>query len=81
MFSYFVVQVNGKNLTLCWPASLQDFCCTDLSNGANKKTSTYGIFNGMVKSDPLSPATRTGYSFNGRQIDCSKREWMLSAHL
>lgn len=64
------LQVNGKNLTLCWPASLQDLCCTDLSNGANKKTSTYGIFNGMVKSDPLSPATRTGYSFNGRQIDC-----------
>ncbi|KAM8762935.1 adhesion G-protein coupled receptor G1 isoform 1-T2 [Acanthopagrus schlegelii] len=64
------LEVKGMNLTLCWPASLQGSCCTDLSNDANKNTARYGISNGKVKNDSLSIDTLTGYSFRGDSINC-----------
>ncbi|XP_073320070.1 uncharacterized protein [Pagrus major] len=66
------LQVGGQNLTLCWPASLQGSCCTDLANGANKPKALYGIINAMVKTDMLSHDIRTGYIFNGSPINCSE---------
>lgn len=77
--SYFVVQLGGKTLTLCLPASLQGFCCTDLSHGPNTPEAPYGIINGMVKDDFITNKILTAYTFNGTSINCSKGEWMLCA--
>ncbi|XP_041799382.1 adhesion G-protein coupled receptor G5-like [Chelmon rostratus] len=64
------LQIKGKNITLCWPASLQHSCCTDLSHGSNTPTAPYGIFNGTVKSDPITDKIQTAYYFHGMSIDC-----------
>lgn len=68
------LQFGGKNLTLCWPGSVQGSCCTDLSYGANGPEGDYGIINGSIKNDPLADKTRTIYRFNGSSTDCSKGE-------
>ncbi|XP_063737949.1 adhesion G-protein coupled receptor G1 isoform X2 [Eleginops maclovinus] len=65
------LQVGGKNLTLCWPASLKGkTCCTDLSNGANAEEAPYGIKDGTVKTDLISSKTRTHYNFTAQPINC-----------
>ncbi|XP_029318361.1 adhesion G-protein coupled receptor G5-like [Cottoperca gobio] len=64
------LQVGGKNLTLCWPASLQGRCCTDLSDDLIAPEAAYGIKNGMVKTDLITPNIRTAYRFKGQHIDC-----------
>nr|XP_046254369.1 adhesion G-protein coupled receptor G1 [Scatophagus argus]XP_046254449.1 adhesion G-protein coupled receptor G1 [Scatophagus argus] len=64
------LQVREKNLTLCWPASLQDSCCTDLSNGPNTPEAPYGIKNGMVKRDIINDKIMTAYKFRGTPISC-----------
>lgn len=64
------LQVGGKNLTLCWPASMHGSCCTDLSDGAKAPKASYGIADGAVKDDIITNEIRTGYMFSGGSIDC-----------
>ncbi|XP_074516580.1 adhesion G-protein coupled receptor G1 [Sebastes fasciatus] len=64
------LEVGGKNLTLCWPASMHGSCCTDLSCGANAPEASYGIVNGAVKDDLYTDKTLTAYTFNGESMDC-----------
>ncbi|TMS12785.1 Adhesion G-protein coupled receptor G6 [Larimichthys crocea] len=66
------LQVAGKNLTLCWPASIQGSCCTDLSHGSNTPNASYGIFGGSVRNDKLSDKIMTTYNFSGESTDCKK---------
>ncbi|TKS69701.1 G-protein coupled receptor G6 [Collichthys lucidus] len=66
------LQVAGKNLTLCWPASIRGSCCTDLAHGNNTPYASYGIFNGSVRNDQLSDKIMTAYKFNGEHTDCKK---------
>ncbi|XP_038557643.1 adhesion G-protein coupled receptor G1 isoform X1 [Micropterus salmoides] len=64
------LEIRGNNLTLCWPASLQGSCCTDLSHGANTPEAPYGITNGMIKNDVITDKVLTAYTFNGSSTDC-----------
>lgn len=73
-FVLFMLQYGGKNLTLCWPASLQGSCCTDLSHGSNGPNGTYGIVNGMVKTDLITHTTLLAYHFRGSPTECSKEK-------
>ncbi|XP_076592087.1 adhesion G-protein coupled receptor G1 isoform X2 [Chaetodon auriga] len=66
------LQIKGKNITLCWPASLQKLCCTDLSHGANKPEALHGIKNGSVNNDTITDKIRTAYEFKGGMTDCKK---------
>ncbi|XP_042340256.1 adhesion G-protein coupled receptor G5-like [Plectropomus leopardus] len=63
-------EVGGKNLTLCWPASVQGSCCTDLSDGPNTSEAAYGIMNAIVKNDFVTSKIRTAYKFDAHSIDC-----------
>ncbi|XP_069029488.1 adhesion G-protein coupled receptor G5-like [Embiotoca jacksoni] len=64
------LQIGGKNLTLCWPASLQDSCCTDLSYGPKTPVVQYGIGKGRVWTDNLSTEVHSSYMFGGQSINC-----------
>ncbi|TNN77128.1 Adhesion G-protein coupled receptor G5 [Liparis tanakae] len=64
------LQVGGKNLTLCWPASPQGSCCTDLSHGLNTPEAPYGIANGRIKNDDITDRIMIAYKFSGDTIDC-----------
>lgn len=75
------VEVNGQNHTLCWPSGLQGNCCTDLSQGSNKGTSTYGILNATQRDDIISYKTHPAYEFFGEIINCSKQAFRLSVKL
>ncbi|KAM9408849.1 adhesion G-protein coupled receptor G1 isoform 2-T2 [Pholidichthys leucotaenia] len=66
------LEVAGKNLILCWPGTLRELCCTDLSPGTNTAEVKYGIFNGRVKNDPLSSKIHTAYNFDGRYTNCKE---------
>ncbi|XP_041831541.1 adhesion G-protein coupled receptor G1 isoform X2 [Melanotaenia boesemani] len=66
------LEVGGKNLTLCWPASPKDSCCTDLSNGPNADEAKYGIVNGKIKNDTVTDKTLTAYNFTGQSTDYDK---------
>ncbi|XP_027137161.1 adhesion G-protein coupled receptor G5-like [Larimichthys crocea] len=66
------LQVAGKNLTLCWPASIQGSCCTDLSHGSTTPYASYGIFGGSVRNDMLSDKIMTAFEFSGESTDCKK---------
>ncbi|XP_034041378.1 adhesion G-protein coupled receptor G5-like [Thalassophryne amazonica] len=66
------VQFGGKNHTLCWPAGLQDSCCTDLSQGPNRPEAPYGIFRGKVNGDIINTETMTAYKFSGMSINCKQ---------
>ncbi|XP_070826641.1 adhesion G-protein coupled receptor G5-like [Chaetodon trifascialis] len=66
------LQIKGKNITLCWPASLQTSCCTDLSQGPNKPEARHGIRNGTINNDAITDKIRTAYEFKGQMIDCKK---------
>ncbi|KAM7406546.1 hypothetical protein PAMP_000920 [Pampus punctatissimus] len=70
------LQVGGQNLTLCWPTSLPDSCCNDLSNGPNFNHTLYGIANGKVKNDGLTDKTLGAYKFTGTSDSCSKEGLM-----
>ncbi|KAF3833139.1 hypothetical protein F7725_026804 [Dissostichus mawsoni] len=71
LLDHLKLQVGGKNLTLCYPASLKgSSCCTDLSDGPNADQASYGIKNGTVKTDFISSKTRTHYSFAAQPINC-----------
>ncbi|KAI4830862.1 hypothetical protein KUCAC02_002466 [Chaenocephalus aceratus] len=71
LLDHLMLQVGGKNLTLCYPASLKgSSCCTDLSDGPNADQAPYGIKNGIVKTDFISSKTRTHYNFTAQPINC-----------
>lgn len=76
-FVFFSLQFGGNNLTLCWPASLQGSCCTDLSHGSNGPNGTYGIVNGMVKDDLVTHTTLLAYHFSGSPTECSRGKSVL----
>lgn len=69
---FFLLQFGGKNLTLCWPASLRGNCCTDLSHDSNGPEGEYGIVNGRVKDDLVTDKILLTYYFKAGPTDCSK---------
>lgn len=71
-------QIGGKMLSLCWPKQLQDFCCSELSDGPKTPVETYGISKAAVKNDSITQETRTGYTFSGHLVAYS--ELKLSVH-
>ncbi|KAJ4946820.1 hypothetical protein JOQ06_008864 [Pogonophryne albipinna] len=74
LLDHLMLQVGGKNLTLCYPASLKgSSCCTDLSDGPNADQAPYGIKNGIVKTDFISSKTRTHYNFIAQPINCTSK--------
>lgn len=77
VFVCCLLQFGGRNLTLCWPASLQGSCCTDLSHGSNSPSGIYGIVNGTVKNDLITETTLLAYHFSGSPTECSKGKSML----
>ncbi|XP_042273108.1 adhesion G-protein coupled receptor G1 isoform X2 [Thunnus maccoyii] len=64
------LQVGGENFILCEPIGLPDSCCSELSNDQNFPEATYGIVNGMIKSDLVTDKTLTAYVFNGTHKSC-----------
>ncbi|XP_030580364.1 adhesion G-protein coupled receptor G1 isoform X2 [Archocentrus centrarchus] len=64
--------LGGQTLALCWPSSLQDSCCTDLTDGPKTKITTYGIFNTRIKTDHITNDTLMAYNFNGGAISYSE---------
>ncbi|XP_070764948.1 adhesion G-protein coupled receptor G1 [Enoplosus armatus] len=66
------LQVRGKTLTLCWPASLQGSCCAHLSHGQNTPEAPYGIINGAVRNDVITHKTLTAYKFIGGPFNRKK---------
>ncbi|GLD55603.1 adhesion G-protein coupled receptor G5-like protein [Lates japonicus] len=66
------LEVKENNLTLCWPASLQGSCCTDLSHGPNQPQAAYGIINGTVRTDFITQNTHIAYKFEGNKIKCKE---------
>ncbi|XP_008277420.1 adhesion G-protein coupled receptor G1 isoform X2 [Stegastes partitus] len=64
------LQVGEHSLILCWPGSLLDTCCTDLSHGSNTAKAKYGIMNGMVRNDVITAKIQTAYNFGGRSTKC-----------
>ncbi|XP_033485990.1 adhesion G-protein coupled receptor G1 isoform X1 [Epinephelus lanceolatus] len=64
-------KVEAKNLTLCWPASMQGSCCTDLSDGSTAPEATYGIKDAVVKTDPVTDKIRTAYNFKAQSVNCT----------
>lgn len=70
--SFFVIQIRGKTLTLCWPASVQGSCCTDMSHGPNTPEAPHGIINASVQNDLITWKILSAYIFRGTTINCSK---------
>ncbi|XP_022065748.1 adhesion G-protein coupled receptor G5-like isoform X1 [Acanthochromis polyacanthus] len=66
------LQVGGHSLILCWPASVLDTCCTDLSHGANTAEAKYGIKNGTVRNDVVNDKVHKAYNFGGSLTKCKK---------
>nr|XP_040020390.1 adhesion G-protein coupled receptor G1 isoform X1 [Gasterosteus aculeatus aculeatus] len=64
------LQVGGKNLSLCWPRSVQGLCCTDLSNSGKAPVAIYGITDGTIKNDLFTHETLEAYKFIGESTDC-----------
>nr|XP_020472822.1 adhesion G-protein coupled receptor G5-like isoform X2 [Monopterus albus] len=64
------LEIGGQNLTLCWPVTLHGSCCTDLSLGPNEPEASYGILNGMIKTDIINHKIHTGYNFSANSINC-----------
>lgn len=72
LLDLLIVEVNGKNHTLCKPKDLQENCCTDLSLGKQKNASLYGIVKGSIHGDIITNNVMEKYAFEGQSINCSK---------
>lgn len=72
LLDLLIVQVNGKNHSLCESKGLQESCCTDLSGGDQRKASLYGIMNGSIHGDVIRSDVMEMYTFDGGLINCSK---------
>lgn len=67
-----MVQLDGKNFTLCNASGLQTQCCTHFSPGRQEISRVYGIEKGSLQGDLLSGKVMADYEFNGEWINCSK---------
>ncbi|XP_039469333.1 uncharacterized protein LOC120440612 isoform X2 [Oreochromis aureus] len=63
LLDLLMLTVGEKNLILCSPASLQDSCCTDLSDGPNTEGADYGILNVTIHHDFITDKIRMAYNF------------------
>ncbi len=72
LLDLMIVEVNGKNHTLCESHGLQGTCCTDLSQAKHESAALYGIVNGSVHGDLISYDVMKIYNFKGDSINCSK---------
>lgn len=72
LLDLLIVEVNGRNRTVCGPNGLQDNCCTDLSPDYQNASKMYGIVNGSIKGDRISNNVMEMYTFRGESINCSK---------
>ncbi|XP_073764641.1 adhesion G protein-coupled receptor G3 isoform X2 [Danio rerio] len=73
LLDLLIVEVNGKNHTLCKPNGLQGTCCTDLYQGVQENAHMYGIVNGSVKGDVITGDLKRNYTFDGAQINCKEK--------
>uniref|UniRef100_A0A671SHZ8 Adhesion G-protein coupled receptor G5-like n=1 Tax=Sinocyclocheilus anshuiensis TaxID=1608454 RepID=A0A671SHZ8_9TELE len=73
LLDLLIMQVNGKNHTLCRPNGLQGTCCTDLSPGDQETAALYGIVNGSIQGDTISYDVMEKYTFRGDTINCKKK--------
>ncbi|XP_028297761.1 adhesion G-protein coupled receptor G5-like isoform X2 [Gouania willdenowi] len=64
------LQIGGRNLILCQPATLRDSCCTDLSHGSNTPEAKYGIKDGRIGDDLVTNKILTAYNFEGHHANC-----------
>uniref|UniRef100_A0A8C1A0Q4 Adhesion G protein-coupled receptor G1 n=1 Tax=Cyprinus carpio carpio TaxID=630221 RepID=A0A8C1A0Q4_CYPCA len=73
LLDLLIVQVNGKNHTLCRPNGLQETCCTDLSQEKQETPALYGIVNGSIYGDIIRYDVMEKYTFRGDTINCKKK--------
>ncbi|XP_057185575.1 adhesion G-protein coupled receptor G5-like isoform X2 [Triplophysa rosa] len=73
LLDLLIVEVNGRNRTLCGPNGLQGNCCTNLSPDYQNGSKLYGIVNGSIKGDPISSNVMEIYTFRGESINCKKK--------
>ncbi|TRY65886.1 hypothetical protein DNTS_025342 [Danionella cerebrum] len=73
LLDQLMVEVDGKNHTLCTANGLQESCCTDLSVGYQRNTSHYGIKEASVKGDIMQHAVMEIYTFKGDTINCKEK--------
>ncbi|XP_005726488.1 adhesion G-protein coupled receptor G5-like [Pundamilia nyererei] len=64
-----MLTVGEMKLILCSPASLQDSCCTDLSDGPNTQEADYGILNTEINHDFITDKTRMAYNFQAHSTN------------
>uniref|UniRef100_A0A8C1SAJ3 Adhesion G protein-coupled receptor G1 n=1 Tax=Cyprinus carpio TaxID=7962 RepID=A0A8C1SAJ3_CYPCA len=73
LLDLLIVQLNGKNHTLCQTNGLQETCCTDLSQEKQETPALYGIVNGSIHGDPIRYDVMEKYTFRGDTINCKKK--------
>ncbi len=73
LLDLMIVEVNGKNHTLCESHGLQGNCCTDLSQENQEHAALYGIVNGSIHGDIIRYDVTKVYRFRGDTINCSKK--------
>uniref|UniRef100_A0A671NC42 Adhesion G protein-coupled receptor G1 n=1 Tax=Sinocyclocheilus anshuiensis TaxID=1608454 RepID=A0A671NC42_9TELE len=72
LLDLLIVQVIGKNHTLCESHGLQGTCCTDLSQKKHESAALYGIVNGSTHGDIISYDVMKIYNFKGDSINCKE---------
>ncbi|XP_043099396.1 adhesion G-protein coupled receptor G1-like isoform X2 [Puntigrus tetrazona] len=73
LLDLLIVEVNGKNYTLCESLGLQGTCCTDLSQSSQETPGVYGIVNGSIHGDIIRYDVREKYIFRGDTINCKEK--------
>ncbi|XP_073693238.1 adhesion G-protein coupled receptor G5-like isoform X2 [Garra rufa] len=73
LLDLLIVEVNGKNHTLCRSNGFQEDCCTDLSQDQQENAGLYGIVNGSTHGDIISYEVKKIYNFKGDSINCKKK--------
>ncbi|KAI2662707.1 Adhesion G-protein coupled receptor G1 [Labeo rohita] len=73
LLDLLIVEVNGKNHTLCESHGLQENCCTDLSQNKQEPAALYGIVNGSIHGDIISYEVMKKSSFLGDSFNCKKK--------
>ncbi|XP_050971277.1 adhesion G-protein coupled receptor G1 isoform X2 [Labeo rohita] len=73
LLDLLIVEVNGKNHTLCRSNGLQENCCTDLSPDKQEAVALYGIVNGSIRGDIIKEDVMKMYDFKGDTINCKKK--------
>ncbi|XP_067257264.1 adhesion G-protein coupled receptor G5-like [Chanodichthys erythropterus] len=73
LLDLLIVEVNGKNHTLCEPNALQKNCCTNLSPGNQNNAGLYGIVKGSIRGDVITDNVMEKYAFEGQSINCKEQ--------